>query len=239
LSRARNAGVAATTAPFVAFTDDDCRVAEGWTAAVETAFADARVGFVTGSVVPSEDVGVPMAAGGPVRTRFTRPDVDPEGCGAGANMSFRRDALTAIGGFDEMLGTGAPLRAGEDLDIFWRLLRAGWEGIYDPDIRVIHVQWRSRREAIRSHYAYGIGGGAFAVKAMRVGAPEGKRFLRSRLWKEGLAGAARSLRSGYESGAAADLVRTAGTVVGALRATRFGLADELFAPRPSSREGTA
>src|SRR3954447_14078921 len=34
LSRARNAGLRASTAPLVAFTDDDCRAASGWVAAM-------------------------------------------------------------------------------------------------------------------------------------------------------------------------------------------------------------
>src|SRR5258706_9278148 len=51
LSRARNAGVAASSEPFIAFTDDDCRPGDGWTSAIGTEFRDSTIGFVAGRVV--------------------------------------------------------------------------------------------------------------------------------------------------------------------------------------------
>src|SRR5688572_24576744 len=51
-SAARNAGISATTAPIIAVTDDDCLPRSGWTVALEAAFGDPEVGFVTGRVAP-------------------------------------------------------------------------------------------------------------------------------------------------------------------------------------------
>src|SRR4029450_4291040 len=45
--------------------------------------------------------------------------------GAGCNMAFDRLLLLSLGAFDEALDTGAPLPGGGDLDIFYRLGRAG------------------------------------------------------------------------------------------------------------------
>src|SRR5947209_9186083 len=47
---ARNAGVAATRAPLIAFTDADCEPAPGWLAALVAALRDADL--VTGPVQP-------------------------------------------------------------------------------------------------------------------------------------------------------------------------------------------
>src|SRR3954470_13792950 len=42
VARARNAGLRATEAPIVAFTDDDCLVAPDWVTSVAAAFDDAK-----------------------------------------------------------------------------------------------------------------------------------------------------------------------------------------------------
>lgn len=230
-SRARNAGAAATDAPLLAFTDDDCVITEGWSTAFERVLSDTAVGFVTGRVLADEEVNVPMVVLGESPRRFEGPDEDPMECGASANVGFRREAFDAVGGFDEMLGPGARLGVAEDHDLFWRVLRAGWVGLYEPSITVVHRQWRTRGAAIRSHFAYGRGSGAFAMKAVRLGDSSGWKFLRTRVWGEGIVRAVKSLRGGYESGAAADAVRTAGVVVGAARATWIGLVDGRYAER--------
>src|SRR5438309_4889469 len=52
VSRARNAGTAASTKPIIAFTDDDCLPDPGWTKAIEQAFTeDPAIGFLTGRIV--------------------------------------------------------------------------------------------------------------------------------------------------------------------------------------------
>ena len=127
LSRARNAGLAATSAPVIAFTDDDCRVTPGWAAGVAAAFAaDESLGFLTGGVDADRDTRLPIAVGGHDAAHDLDAVADPTACGHGANMAFRRSALDEVGGFDEDLGAGGPLRSAEDVDIFWRLGRAGW-----------------------------------------------------------------------------------------------------------------
>ena len=106
LSIARNAGVVATSAPIVAFTDDDCRPQPGWTAALRRPFADPTVGFVTGAVMADETGGAVVTVLEGDRRQFAA-ETDPIGVGHGANMAFRRTALEGIGSFDELLGAGA------------------------------------------------------------------------------------------------------------------------------------
>jgi GT2 family glycosyltransferase len=229
-SRARNAGVAATRAPIVAFTDDDCVPAPGWAAAMAAAFAARpEVGFVTGQVRPDVEDGSPLSVIVDTEPRrFTHP-VDPAPMGHGANMAVRRAAFEAVGGFDEVLGAGGRLRASEEKDLFWRLLRAGWEGRYDPEPVVTHRQWRSRRAALVTELRYGVGGGAFAAKVARLDGGAGRRMLLDRLWAHGVAQAWRDLRNGFEAGAAADLARAAGTLAGAARGWRTPLDGDRFA----------
>jgi GT2 family glycosyltransferase len=199
-SHARNAGLTATVAPLVAFTDDDCRPAEGWTAALAGAFADPRVGLVTGRVLPDQDVPAPVSLELSTEARaFSAP------VGHGANCCFRREALLAVGGFDERLGPGTPGRAAEDVEAFRRVLAAGWQGWYEPSAVVVHLQWRSRGASVRRAYAYGVGQ-----------ASSGGTF-RTAVWRDALLPAARDVRSGYATGAASGLLRAAGAVRGLAR----------------------
>jgi GT2 family glycosyltransferase len=51
----------------------------------------------------------------------------------GAFLLVRRTAFDAVGGFDERQWLYA-----EDLDLAWRLRRAGWRTLYEPGARVLH-----------------------------------------------------------------------------------------------------
>jgi GT2 family glycosyltransferase len=78
--------------------------------------------------------------------------------GTGGNFAARRDGLQRAGGFDERLGAGSPGGAGEDMDLLYRLLRAGARIRYDPQVLVFHErQPLDRRLASRSAYGRGIG----------------------------------------------------------------------------------
>ena len=199
-SRARNAGVSASSTELIAFTDDDCLPQPGWAAALEAAFTDPAVGVVTGRVLPDREVPAPVSVEASTeRRRFTEP------VGHGANCCLRRTALLAVGGFDEQLGPGAPGRAGEDADLFRRVLAAGWQGAYEPDAVVLHRQWRGRTASVRRSFAYGVGQ-----------ASAGAGF-RQAVWVDALAPALRDARAGYVTGALAGLTRAAGAMRGLAR----------------------
>lgn len=222
LALARNVGVAASTAPVVAFTDDDCRPEAGWTDVLNEVFdAEPRLGFVTGRVEADRLVGPKISVGGGEDPLTFEYGADPSKLGHGANFAVRREALDAVGGFDEALGVGARFAGAEDHDAFWRILRAGWVGRYEPRALVVHHQWRTRRQYLKSQYGYGLGNGAFAVKAMRLERETGVRMLKEGLWQRGALAVARDIRRGYETSAAANAARLAGSVVGALQARRL------------------
>ncbi|MGA3351569.1 MAG: glycosyltransferase family 2 protein [Acidimicrobiales bacterium] len=54
---------------------------------------------------------------------------------SGAGFLVRRDAFEAVGGFDE-----AYFMYVEDVDLCWRLHRAGWAILYEPSAHVVHEQ---------------------------------------------------------------------------------------------------
>ena len=69
---------------------------------------------------------------------------------SGAGFLVRRDAFEAVGGFDE-----AYFMYVEDVDLCWRLHRAGWGVVYEPSARIVHEQGHSTsREPYRMLVAH-------------------------------------------------------------------------------------
>jgi sugar lactone lactonase YvrE len=70
----------------------------------------------------------------------------------GCNMAFRREALLAIGGFNPIY-----LRAGDDVDVCWRLQARGWKIGFAASALVWHHHRRSVKSYWRQQVGYGEG----------------------------------------------------------------------------------
>jgi GT2 family glycosyltransferase len=153
-SVARNLGWHSTDADIVAFTDDDCLPEPGWVSALVTALKNLDV--VQGLTAIDHD--------GPERGAFsTNVEVREfnyyfQTC----NIGYRRTVLEGLGGFNEAYGHsrgGAP--NGEDLDLGWRALEAGYECGFAADAVVRHpyspssfwLRLKSRLRTARVVYA--------------------------------------------------------------------------------------
>jgi N-acetylglucosaminyl-diphospho-decaprenol L-rhamnosyltransferase len=162
-SAAANRGTAATRAPVVAVLNCDVRVHAGTAAAVlaridhepDVAAVGPAVRETDGLLYPSARVVPPTrdavghAVVGLVKpdNRFTRRyrelDADPTrprdvDWVSGAAIWLRRAALDAVGGWDERYFMYV-----EDVDLCWRLQRAGWRATYEPTAEVTHVHGAS------------------------------------------------------------------------------------------------
>jgi glycosyltransferase involved in cell wall biosynthesis len=220
VARARNAGLRATESPVVAFTDDDCRPSQDWLSVIRVAFRDHALGVMTGRVL-SDAEGSAFGLSINLDDRRRRLSAIADlGVGQAGNMAVRRQAAEAVLGFDEAMGPGAWSRSGEDNDFLWRILRAGWNGLYEPRLVVTHLQWRSPRRALRSYFNYGTGAGTVAAKVRRIDPSVGRGLVGRRLWQLGLVLAGRNLLAGRKAGAAAAALNAAGTAYGAVRSWR-------------------
>lgn len=137
----RNTGLAKTDGPILAFLDSDCIVSPGWLAHLVAHFDDPHVGIVAPRVRPLPAGQSILARHEDERSALDMGD-HPELVRHGARLGFlpsaalvvRRSALPT-GGFDPSM------RVGEDVDLVWRTIDAGWHVRYDPAV-IIHHQMR-------------------------------------------------------------------------------------------------
>jgi hypothetical protein len=101
--------------------------------------------------------------------------------GMGANFALRRSIVERIGGFDEALGGGGPLRSSQDFDFQFRAYRAGAICLLAPEVWVHHYGIRDERAWPATLVAYGVGDGAFYFKHVRCGDLLALRLLVTRL----------------------------------------------------------
>ena len=185
LSRSRNTGVELARHDRLAFTDDDVIVDKRWLSWIDEGFGQASdISCVTGLVASGQlesdsqhyfDRRVTWASKvEQVEFRLREPPADVPlfpfqfgVYGTGANFAIRRDALTALGGFDNALGAGSTTGAGEDTDIFVRLILQGHAILYQPNAVVWHKHRTEHSALTRQLENYGVGIGAVITKLLR------------------------------------------------------------------------
>ncbi len=175
LSRAYNRGIALTDAPILAFTDDDCVAPTDWISNIEAAFAAEPDGdLLYGQVVPLEE-GTDETGLTP-NLMFDRPERMSKSdgfrvFGMGANFAARRRLFDAIGGFDEILGGGGPLKSAQDYDLAYRTYCADRVIILRPEVVIRHDGRRELEDWPTLLNNYGFGDGAFYTKHVRCRDP--------------------------------------------------------------------
>jgi GT2 family glycosyltransferase len=170
---ARNVGIAEARTEVIGLTDDDCAVPANWVRELVGAFeADSRIGIVFGDVVaaphdpeagfiPAYVRREPCVA----RTARERHLAD----GMSACMGMRRSAWETVGGFDPMLGAGAPLKSAAEGDFALRALRAGYFVTGAPQLTVEHHGFRAWAEGHSLIQRYWYGTGAMLAKPVKGG----------------------------------------------------------------------
>ncbi len=146
LSRARNAGIAASGGDICAFVDDDAVPEPMWLAYLEDAFRRTQAGAVAGYVrgrngisYQTQVASVDAEAETHIEPTATQPVVPKLKPGralklVGTNMAIRRDILAMLGGFDDMFHYFL-----EDTDLSLRVANAGYAMAVAPLAEVHHA----------------------------------------------------------------------------------------------------
>lgn len=183
LAYARNAGFSAANGDIVVCTDDDVTVSANWLERILAQFARPEVMAVTGNVFPLE-LDTPaqrlFELYGGLGRGFRRREVGADWfhgqrmavptwkLGATANAAFRMTIFShpQIGLMDESLGPGMPSGIGEDTYLFYKILRAGYQLVYEPSAYVWHRHRREMPALRRQLRAYSTGHVAYHLTTL-------------------------------------------------------------------------
>jgi ABC-type multidrug transport system fused ATPase/permease subunit/glycosyltransferase involved in cell wall biosynthesis len=152
LSRARNAGIAASSSEIVAFLDADAACHPEWPYHLALSLEEEGVVATGGPNPPFEEAdtterSVALSPGRPMEVLISdnRAEHVP-----GCNMAYERWALREVGGFDV-----AYRSAGDDVDVCWKLLDAGHEIAFSPAAQVRHHRRDTVRGYLKQQRGYG------------------------------------------------------------------------------------
>ena len=145
LSSARNTGMYNASGNIIAYIDDDAWPDPHWLQYIAHAYASSNHACIGGPNVSPYEAGfistcVANAPGGPVHVLETDEIAEHV---PGCNMTFRKDALMKIGGFDPIFRC-----AGDDVDVCWRIQESGRTIGFHPSALV----WHQRRESLKAYW---------------------------------------------------------------------------------------
>jgi GT2 family glycosyltransferase len=144
LSVARNVGLELATGEIVAYTDDDCFADRDWLYFLVAKLLETGATGVGGpNLLPTHDgpVAACVSASPGTPAHILIDDNVAEHV-PGCNMAFWAERLRVIGGFDPVY-----TRAGDDVDVCWRLQDEGDQIVFAPAAMV----WHHRRATVKAY----------------------------------------------------------------------------------------
>lgn len=146
---ARNRGFMESSSDIAAFTDSDCIAKPDWIRRLIEGFDSDDVGAVAGSYdIANPESLLACLIHEEIKWRHSRFGRYIRAFGS-YNVAIRRDVFEKIGGFDESYRTAS----GEDNDLSYRILKAGYQIRFKPDALVAHYHtsrlWKYLKEQFR------------------------------------------------------------------------------------------
>lgn len=220
-TRAYNEALRYARGEVLAFTDDDCTVSSSWIAnGVKAMAREPEAGILFGEFVPipHDPSKTYIPSFQPERYRQLKGRLGRLYCDyvASGNMFVRRAVFDRLGGFDEYLGPGALFLGGDDVDLAYRTLRAGFPIVVEPKNAVVHWGKRdyadgSGQRLLRDYY-YAVG--ARQMKQIRCGDPLAVYALARSFLRETVILVGNLVRHGRPTGAGRQLQLIRGALAG-------------------------
>jgi mycofactocin glycosyltransferase len=211
---ARNAGIARATRPFVALVDSDVVPPDGWLDRLLPHFTDPQVGAVAPRIVAARGGSQGWIGRTLARYDAARSPLDLGGRPApvvpGSRVSYVPAAalvlrVGALGDNPRVFDN--ELRYGEDVDLVWRLIAAGWTVRYEPAAAVGHAHRATIGAALAQRFGYGFSAASLAARHPGKLAPYAGSRLTVEAW--GLLAAGRFLpAAGMLAAATIQVART-------------------------------
>jgi glycosyltransferase involved in cell wall biosynthesis len=150
-ANARNTGWKITDADVVLFTDSDCVPDKRWAKSLINGFFEDCIGAVTGSYdIANPEFLLPRLIHEEIQDRHHGYEQSVRFFGS-YNVALRRQVLEETGGFDESYRRAS----GEDNDLSYRVLKAGYKIAFAPTALVAHHHTRSLKKYLREQYTHG------------------------------------------------------------------------------------
>lgn len=191
LSYARNAGIKNSAGDIIVFADDDFIVDKNWINNIVNNYSDITVMCCTGNMLSyrKDEISsifekVMSFDRGKNKRIFTNKDINilniikpvthlgniklqnknpvPWAIGRGF-CSFRKEVFDNIGYFDEKLGIGTPTLGGEEIDMFYRILKR-YKIVYEPTAIIYHNHRQTLEGIIKAAYNGGASNKALIKK---------------------------------------------------------------------------
>lgn len=181
LSYARNVGMEAAKGEIVVYTDSDCEADEDWLYYLALAFQrGGYVGMGGPNLIPDEGSWVAdcvgLSPGGPTHVMIDDREAEHV---PGCNMAFKKSALKSVNGFDPQFR-----KAGDDVDVIWRLQDLGYSIGFAPAAQV----WHYRRNTVKAYLKQQRGYGE-AEAMLKFKHPDHFNFLGASHWRGKIYGA--------------------------------------------------
>ncbi|MFV9503312.1 MAG: glycosyltransferase [Oscillochloridaceae bacterium umkhey_bin13] len=201
LDWARNRAITTARHEILAYTDDDVIVDRFWARAIGQLFAEnPGVMAMTGLVAPYELETEPqflferyggfgkgyvqrwfhanLAGGERAATNYAGTGQ----FGTGANMAYRLAIFDQIGQFDPALDVGTITNGGGDLEMYFRVIKAGHPIVYEPRALVRHRHRRDQKRFQEQIANNGVGLYAYLARSFLNFPDERLAILRLGLW---------------------------------------------------------
>ena len=170
LSVARNVGMHAASGEIIAYTDSDCMPDSDWLYFLVSTLLHSSYAAVGGpNLNPPATGPIPAAVaacpGAPTHVLLS--DTEAEHI-PGCNMAYWKSVLEEIGGFDPEFR-----KAGDDVDLCWRLMQAGHRVGFSPSALVWHHRRFTMQAYFRQQKGYGEAEAMLRFKHMQYFDPQG------------------------------------------------------------------